>query len=78
MTSYASSPSPVPLLLETIGANLDQVALRYPDSRAVIDVPSGRTWTYAEFNSYVNDLAAGLIARGIRAGDRVEIGRAHV
>lgn len=73
MPSYASSPSPVPLLQETIGANLDQVALRYPDSRALIDVPSGRTWTYAEFNSDVNNLAAGLIARGVRAGDRVGI-----
>ncbi|MCC3265515.1 AMP-binding protein [Arthrobacter gengyunqii] len=73
MPSYASSPSPTPLLDETIGVNLERNVLRFPDAAALIDVPTGRSWTYAEFNRDVDDLAAGLLERGIRAGDRVGI-----
>lgn len=73
MPSYAASPFPAPLLNETIGANLERNASRFPDADALIDVPTGRSWTYAEFNRDVDDLAAGLLARGVRAGDRVGI-----
>ncbi len=73
MSSYASSPSATPLLEETIGANLERTAGRFPDAAALIDIPAGRSWTYAEFNADVNDLAAGLLERGIQAGDRVGI-----
>ncbi len=60
MPSYASSPFPTPLLDETIGANLERIVRRFPDADAVIDVPTGRSWTYAEFNRDVDDLANGL------------------
>ena len=73
MPSYAASASDTPLLDETIGANLERTAQRFPQATAVIDVPTGRTWTYAEFNAEVNAVAAGLLARGIGAGDRVGI-----
>ena len=73
MTSYTSTSSPTPLLDETIGINLERNAARFPNSAALIDIPAGRSWTYAEFNRDVDILAAGLLARGIRAGDRVGI-----
>ena len=73
LPSYAASPSPTPLLAETIGTNLEGSVARFPDATALIDVPSGRSWTYTEFDREVNDVAAGLLSRGIEAGDRVGI-----
>ena len=73
MPSYAASPSSTPLLQETIGANFERTAARFPDAPALIDAPSGRTWTYARLRQDVNDVAAGLVARGLQAGDRVGI-----
>src|SRR5512133_2604498 len=71
--SYSHGASGVPLLGETIGANLRRVAARHPDREAVVDVPSGRRWTYAGLDLDTDGLARGLIAAGIEAGDRVGI-----
>jgi fatty-acyl-CoA synthase len=71
--SYSHGASPVPLLGETIGDNLRRVAAACPDADAVVDVPSGRRWTYAEFDANTDTLARGLIATGMAAGDRVGI-----
>jgi fatty-acyl-CoA synthase len=71
--SYSHGASPVPLLGETIGDNLRRVAAACPDADAVVDVPSGRRWTYAEFDADTDTLARGLIATGMAAGDRVGI-----
>ena len=73
MLSYASGVSDVPLLGETIGANLEGTVARFPDREALVEVASGRRWTYAEFDAAVNRVAAGLLARGIEKGDRVGI-----
>jgi fatty-acyl-CoA synthase len=71
--SYSHGASAVPLLGETIGANLRRIAATYPDREAVVDVPTGRRWTYARFDADTDALARGLIAAGIGAGDRVGI-----
>jgi fatty-acyl-CoA synthase len=71
--SYSHGASAVPLLGETIGENLHRVATAYPDAEAVVDVPSGRRWTYAQFDADTDTLARGLIATGLAAGDRVGI-----
>ena len=71
--SYSHGASEVPLLGETIGANLRRVAATYPDREAVVDVPTGQRWTYARFDADTDALARGLIAAGIEAGDRVGI-----
>jgi fatty-acyl-CoA synthase len=71
--SYSHGASPVPLLGETIGDNLRRAAAAYPDADAVVDVPTGRRWTYAEFDADTDTLARGLIATGMAAGDRVGI-----
>jgi fatty-acyl-CoA synthase len=71
--SYSHGASAVPLLGETIGANLHRIAAAYPDSEAVVDIPAGRRWTYAQLDAYTGTLARGLIAAGLAAGDRVGI-----
>jgi fatty-acyl-CoA synthase len=71
--SYASGPSQVPLLGETIGANLARTAARFPAGEALVDVPTGRRWTYGQLDAAVDTVARGLLAYGIATGDRVGI-----
>src|SRR6516165_3220238 len=71
--SYSHGASEVPPLGETIGANLRRIAASHPDREAVVDVPTGRRWTYARLDADTDALARGLIAAGIEAGDRVGI-----
>ncbi|WP_336321864.1 AMP-binding protein [Streptomyces lavendofoliae] len=72
-TSYAHGTSDTPLLGDTIGANLARAVERFPGREALIDVPSGRRWTYAEFDAAVDRLARALMAAGTDKGDRVGI-----
>jgi len=71
--SYASGPSAAPLLGQTIDANLRLAVSRFPDREALVDVPAGRRYTYAEVDAAVDGLACGFLARGIKKGDRVGI-----
>ncbi|MEO3869490.1 AMP-binding protein [Nonomuraea sp. B12E4] len=71
--SYASGVSAVPLLGETIGENLERTVATYGDREALVEVATGRRWTYAEFDAAVNEVALGLLARDIAKGDRVGI-----
>jgi fatty-acyl-CoA synthase len=73
LPSYSSGTSSVPLLGDTIGDNLARTVSRFPDREALVDVSSGRRWTYAEMDAAVDALALGLLAHGIVAGDRVGI-----
>ncbi|HEX7537295.1 MAG TPA: AMP-binding protein [Dermatophilaceae bacterium] len=73
LSSYGSGASETPLLGDTIGDNLARTVLRVPGSEALVDVPSGRRWTYAEFGADVTALACGLLAGGVQAGDRIGI-----
>lgn len=72
-SSYTSGTSTTPLLGDTIGANLLRTVKKFPDREALIDVPSGRRWTYTALNSDVDALARGLLAIGVSKGDRVGI-----
>jgi fatty-acyl-CoA synthase len=71
--SYSQGASAVPLLGETIGASLRRVAAEHPEAEVLVDVPTGRRWTYAAFDAETDTLARGLIAAGLAAGDRVGI-----
>lgn len=71
--SYAQGTSATPLLGDTIGANLDRAVEAWPDREALVDVPSGRRWTYAQFAADVDRLACALLASGVAKGDRVGI-----
>ncbi|MGD0085199.1 MAG: AMP-binding protein [Acidimicrobiales bacterium] len=71
--SYASGTSDVPLLGETIGANLARTVARFGSREALVDRPTGRRWTYEQLDDDVNLLARALLARSIAKGDRVGI-----
>ncbi|MGX1225314.1 linear/branched/unsaturated fatty acid:CoA ligase LbuL [Streptomyces ambofaciens] len=71
--SYAHGTSTTPLLGDTIGVNLHRAVTAHPDREALVDVPSGRRWTYAEFGAAVDEVARGLLAKGVTRGDRVGI-----
>ena len=73
LLSYSAGPTDVALLDETIGANLERTASRYPDNEALVDVPTGRRWTYAELDNEIDSLASALMSIGIEKGDRVGI-----
>lgn len=69
--SYAAGETTTPLLDETIGAHLERTVAQWPDREALVEVVTGRRWTWREFDRAVDQVARGLIAAGIAAGDRV-------
>jgi fatty-acyl-CoA synthase len=73
MESYAAGETTRPLLEETIGANLERIVAEHGDREALVEVATGRRWTYADLDADVNLLARGLLAFGIEKGDRVGI-----
>lgn len=73
LPSYTSGISDGPLLGDTIGANLERTVAAHGDREALVDVPSGRRWTYRELLTDVDALAKGLMAKGVFAGDRIGI-----
>ena len=73
MESYATGELEPALLEETIGANFDRTVAQHSDREALVEVASGRRWTWAELDRDVDGLARGLIAAGLEKGDRVGI-----
>ncbi len=71
--SYAHGASGQPLLGETIGDNLRRTTASYPASEAMVDVPTGRRWTYSQLDADTDTLATGLLRLGVAKGDRVGI-----
>ena len=71
--SEARGENTPPLIEETIGANLERIAREHADREALVEVASGRRWTYAELDADVNRVARGLLAAGVAKGDRVGI-----
>ncbi|MCA6090693.1 AMP-binding protein [Streptomyces sp. SCA3-4] len=71
--AHAAGPTDIPLLDDTIGGNLARTIRQYADHEALVDVQGGRRWTYAEFGRVVEQVALGLLAKGVAKGDRVGI-----
>ncbi len=71
--SYSAGPSDVPLLGDTIGDNLDRTAAALPGVDALVEVTTGRRWTYAQLREEVDTVALGLLAAGLGKGDRLGI-----
>ncbi|MGN7247206.1 AMP-binding protein [Janibacter anophelis] len=73
LPSYTSGTSDVPLIGQTIGDNLARTVAEHGAREALVDVPSGRRWTYAELLADVDALAKGMMAKGVAAGDRIGV-----
>jgi fatty-acyl-CoA synthase len=71
--SHSHGTSSTPLIEETIGANLERIARRFGDREALVSRHQRRRYTYAQLDRAVSELARGLLAEGIEAGDRVGI-----
>ena len=69
--SYAAGPTDVPLLEDTIGANLAATVERFGEREAMVEFATGRRWTYAQLLDDVDTVALGLLASGVQVGDRV-------
>ncbi len=73
LPSYTSGVSTVPLLGDTIGANLDRTAARVGEHEALVECATGRRWTYPQLVADVDAFALGLHELGIAKGERVGI-----
>ncbi len=71
--SYRSGATDVPLLEYTIGEALDRAAAAWPDGLALVSRHQGIRWTWAELKAEVDQVACGLLARGLVPGERVGI-----
>lgn len=71
--SARSGPVTGQLLEDTIGAAFDQTVRDYPEQLALICRHQNIRWTYQEYQQQVDRLATGLLALGIKPGDRVGI-----
>ena len=69
--SYSSGTSAVPLLGETIGANLERTVALFGDREALVSCHQNLRFTYTEFNDAVDVLARALMAKGLARGDRL-------
>ncbi|MBD5657097.1 MAG: AMP-binding protein, partial [Candidatus Eremiobacteraeota bacterium] len=72
-SSYAHGASTVPLLGETLGACIDRIAATYPANEAVVSVHQRVRMTYAQLRDATDEFARGLLALGVKHGDRVGI-----
>ena len=71
--SYVHGASPTPLIGDTIGVHLDRMAELSPEADALVVRHQGVRMTYARFKAETDRLAAGLIALGLKPGDRIGI-----
>ncbi|XP_029692032.1 acyl-CoA synthetase family member 2, mitochondrial-like isoform X2 [Takifugu rubripes] len=72
-TSYVHGTSSVSLLYQTVGQRLDSTVQRWPDREAVVCVQDGIRKTFSQFQQDVDKVAAGLLALGLKPGDRLGV-----
>jgi fatty-acyl-CoA synthase len=71
--SYLCGQANELLLYETIGACVERIAATYPDKEALVVRHQNIRWTFSEYKSRIDALAAGLVSLGVEPGDRVGI-----
>ncbi|XP_053708323.1 medium-chain acyl-CoA ligase ACSF2, mitochondrial-like [Synchiropus splendidus] len=70
-SSYVHGTSSLPMLSLTVAQSLDQTVQRSPDREAVVFLEDGIRKTFAQFQLDVDKVAAGLIALGLKRGERL-------
>jgi len=73
MISYAFEGGAKKLIPKTIGDMLDEIAQTYPDNDCIVSMHQGIRMSYKEFKEEADRVARGLMALGIKKGDRVGI-----
>jgi fatty-acyl-CoA synthase len=71
--SYVHGASDVPFIGDTIGVYFDKVVERFGGRDALIVRHQQIRWTYRELKQWVDAFAAGLLALGLKRGERVGI-----
>ncbi|MBN8897591.1 MAG: AMP-binding protein, partial [Rhodospirillales bacterium] len=71
--SYVHGASDIPLLGETVGENFARTVARFGDRLGLVVRQQGIRWRYRELGEKVDACAAGLLALGLRPGERVGI-----
>jgi len=71
--SHVRGSTDTPLIEDTIGAFFDQTCERLSEREALVVRHQGIRWRFKELRQQVDDLAAGLLALGLKRGDRVGI-----
>ncbi len=71
--SYAHGAADEPLLGHTIGQALERAATTWPDHVALVAPAQRIRWTWRELRDRADAIAAGLLALGLRRGERVGI-----
>src|SRR3954470_15673807 len=73
LPSYSHGACSVPLLGETIGENLRRTVERFGDREALVVRHQNYRATYRQLWEQVEAAARGLLALGVRTGDRVGV-----
>ncbi|MNK96968.1 Long-chain-fatty-acid--CoA ligase [compost metagenome] len=73
MTSHVQGSTQPALLTHTIGEALRQAAWQWSDHEAVVCTAQDVRLTWRELDRRTGDFAAGLLASGLRPGDRIGI-----
>ena len=73
LPSQTSGSTDVPLIEQTIDANFRSTVQEWPDRDAIVVRHQNIRWTYAELDHQIARVAKGLIAAGIKRGDRVAL-----
>src|SRR5690348_11248993 len=73
MESYAAGETSQPLLETTIGVDFENTVAAHGDGEALVEVATGRRWTYTELNRDIDAVARGLLGAGLAKGDRIGI-----
>jgi fatty-acyl-CoA synthase len=71
--SYVHGASGKPLIGATIGEYFDRISERFAECDALIVGHQQICWTYRELKERVDAFAAGLLALGLKRGDRIGI-----
>jgi fatty-acyl-CoA synthase len=71
--SHVCGPTDTPLIESTIGAFFDATTERLAERDALVVRHQGIRWSYGELRQQVDAFAAGLLALGLKPGERVGI-----
>ncbi|XP_007444745.2 acyl-CoA synthetase family member 2, mitochondrial-like [Python bivittatus] len=69
--SYLNGASDIPLISRTLDQCLEETTYRYPEREALVFLTEGIRRTFSQFKQDVEQAATGLLALGLKKGDRL-------